>query len=86
MNGCGLVTNEYALADLSRATLKHPDMTEHKDTIILTAEDLVLCAFSEGKLSFNDVQDLINRWTSAGEHIMSIKKQDFISKGFKIEK
>ncbi len=85
-NECGLITNEYALADLSNATLSLPDMSDCTSTLVYTAEDLVLCAYSESKLTFDEVQNLLDRWSKVGEHVMAIKKQDFLNKGFKITK
>ncbi|MFG1485734.1 hypothetical protein ABMA77_06665 [Halobacteriovorax sp. RZ-1] len=84
VNKCDLITNEYALADLSDAALNLPDMSEHKDKKIYTAEDLVLCAYTEGKLAKLEVQNLLKDWGKAGEYVMNIKKADFTSKGFTI--
>lgn len=84
VNSCDLITNEYALADLSQEVIKHPDMEEFAATKIYTAEDLILCAYAEKKLTFPEVQDLLNRWFKAEEYVMSIKKGDFTSKGFKV--
>ena len=84
VNHCDLITNEYALADLSDATLNLTAMSEHKDKRIFTAEDLVLCAYSEGKLNQDEVQTLLDDWGNAGEYVMNIKKANFTSKGFTI--
>jgi hypothetical protein len=84
VNSCDLITNEYALADLSQEVIKHPDMGEFVDTKIYTAEDLVLCAYAEKKMTFPEVQDVLDRWLKAEEYVMSIKKSDFTCKGFNI--
>lgn len=84
INDCDLITNEYALADLSKAAFNLPDLSEHKDKKIFTAEDLVLCALAEGKLVEKEVQALLDAWGKAGEYVMNIKKSDFTSKGFTI--
>ena len=59
-------------------------LAKHTKMKIFTAEDLVLCAFAEEKLTHKEVQDLLNRWSAAGEYVMNIKKEDFTSKGFVI--
>lgn len=84
VNDCDLITNEYALADLSHEVINHPDMEVFSDTKIYTAEDLVLCAYAEKKMTSIEVQDLLNCWYKAEEYVMSIKKSDFTSKGFNV--
>lgn len=84
VNECDLITNEYALADLSNATINLPDMTECKDKKIYTAEDLVLCAYGEKKMGTSEVQQLLDDWATAGEYVINVKKSDFTLKGFKV--
>lgn len=82
-NDCDLITNEYALADLAREVVSLPDMHNSKMKV-LTAEDLMLCAFDEDKLSKADIQECLNKWASAGEYVINTKKAAFIEKGFSV--
>lgn len=68
-----LITNEYALTSLAKAM-------GHK---VMCAEDLVLQAFDEKKMSLPDVQTLIDNWKAKGEHVMSDKVTEFKKRGVK---
>jgi len=80
-NECHLITNEYALTELALEVIMLPDIL-NKEMRVFTAEDLVLCAFDECKLSKTEVQDALNRWASSGEFVINTKKQAFIERGF----
>lgn len=80
-NDCDLITNEYALTDLAKEVVSLPGI-QNSEMKILTAEDLVICAFDEGKLSKAEVQDCLNQWAVAGEYVINTKKDLFIQRGF----
>jgi hypothetical protein len=84
VNSYHLVTNEYALTDLGNEVVKLPDLIDYSDVKMLTAEDLVLCAYAENKLTKVEVQELIDKWKAKKEFILNTKKEDFKKLGFKI--
>ena len=75
INKCELITNEYALTHLS----KEVGMTQ-----TYTAEDLIIAAVKENKMSIVEAQSVLDSWKTSEEYVIEIKQKELKALGLRI--